>query len=107
MGSEQVAAQTSDAVSLDFDRFRLRTFVGELGNIGELEHRRGTTKLTEIAAKLEANPKAVLFDDAGGHPLIGNVLAGRRRYAQAFGVTPQQLLPEILRRLRTFSSRAK
>src|SRR5207302_844610 len=33
--------------------------------------------------------------------LVGNALASRARFAKAFGVSPQKLLPEILRRLRT------
>ena len=37
----------------------------------------------------------------GGHPLVGNALASRTRFAKAFGTTPQKLLPEILRRLRS------
>src|SRR5262245_63828675 len=97
MGLEQLTAPVATAV--DFERHRLRTFVDALGP-QELERRTGVTKLTEIAQALEANPKAVLFDSAGGHPLVGNVLASRARMAQAFGVTPQKLLPEILRRLR-------
>src|SRR5262245_36699689 len=97
MGLEQVTAPVAAAV--DFERHRLRTFVNGLA-AQELEHRTGTTKLTEIARALEANPKAVLFDSAGGHPVVGNVLASRTRMAQAFGVAPQKLLPEILRRLR-------
>jgi 2,5-furandicarboxylate decarboxylase 1 len=95
MGLEQVTAATA----VDFEKHRLRTFVDALGP-QELERRTGVTKLTEIAQALEANPKAVLFDSAGGHPVVGNVLASRTRMAQAFGVTPQSLLPEILRRLR-------
>ena len=97
MGLEQATAGVATAV--DFDRYRLRTFVDALG-AQELERRPGTTRLSEVARALEANPKAVLFDEAGGHALVGNVLASRTRLAQAFGVTPQQLLPEILRRLR-------
>jgi UbiD family decarboxylase len=97
MGLEQVTAPVATAV--DFETHRLRTFVDALGP-QELERRTGVTKLTEIAQALEANPKAVLFDSAGGHPVVGNVLASRTRMAQAFGVTPQKLLPEILQRLR-------
>ncbi len=98
MGLEQV---TTAAATVDYDRYRLRRFVEQLETAGELQRRRGTTKLTEIAAALEANPKAVLFEQAGGEPLVGNVCGSRKRYALAFGVTPQRLLPEILRRLRT------
>jgi UbiD family decarboxylase len=99
MGLEQMSGKTADAAPVDFDRYRLRRFVEGLGE-DELE-RRGTSKLTEIARALDANPKAVLFESAGGQALVGNALASRTRFAKAFGVTPQTLLPEILRRLRT------
>jgi 2,5-furandicarboxylate decarboxylase 1 len=98
MGLEQVTAPGSSA-RIDFEQFRLRTFVDALPP-GELERRGGSSKLSEIARALEGNPKAVLFEQAGGHPLVGNVLASRSRIARAFGVPPQKLLPEILRRLR-------
>src|SRR5215467_5080560 len=100
MGLEQVAGRTG--ARIDYDTYRLRTFVEALGE-AELERRTGTTKLSAIAGALEANPKAVLFEAAGtgGHALVGNALASRSRFAKAFGVAPQKLLPEILRRLRT------
>jgi 2,5-furandicarboxylate decarboxylase 1 len=97
MGLEQVTAGAAAAV--DFDRYRLRTFIEGL-SAQELERRPGKIALSEIARALEANPKAVLFESAGGHAVVGNVLASRTRLAQAFGVSPQKLLPEILRRLR-------
>jgi UbiD family decarboxylase len=86
---------------VDYDRYRLRTFVDELDDT-QIERRNGPTKLSEIASALEGNPKAVLFEAAGsgGFPLIGNALASRDRFARAFGVAPHQLVPEILRRLR-------
>src|SRR5712675_2142542 len=100
MGLEQ--ATTAAASKIDFDRYRLRAFVEGLGGT-ECEQRSGTTKLAAIAGALEANPKAVLFEAAGsgGYPLVGIALASRSRFALAFGVTPQKLLPEILRRLRS------
>src|SRR5215831_19271582 len=97
MGLEQVTAPV--ATPVDFDAYRLRTFVASLG-ADELERRPGVTRLNAIAQALEANPKAVLFEEAGGHPLVGNLMASRSRFARAFGVAPQKLLPEILRRLR-------
>jgi len=97
MGLGQVTAAA--VMPVDFDAYRLRTFVGGLG-ADELERRPGVTRLNAIAQALEANPKAVLFEEAGGHPLVGNLMASRSRFARAFGVTPQKLLPEILRRLR-------
>src|ERR1700676_4438356 len=100
MGLEQVGR--AQAAPVDFDRFRLRRFVEELAATGELETRSGATALTDIARTLEANPKAVLFETPGreGYPLVGNALGSRKRFAQAFGVSPQKLLPEILGRLR-------
>src|SRR5580704_10942037 len=98
MGFEQVS--TKPAAAVDFDRFRLRRFVERLAAIGELETRPGATPLNAIAQILEANPEAVLFETAGGFPLAGNVMGSRRRFAEAFGVTPPRLLPEILLRLR-------
>ena len=98
MGLEHISRTGTAAV--DFDRFRLRRFVDDLAAIGELETRPGSTKLAEVAAALEANPKAVLCEQAGGHPLVGNALGSRKRFAHAFGVLPEKLLPEILARLR-------
>jgi len=98
MGLEQ--AGTTAATKVDYDRYRLRSFVDSLDQV-EIERRSGNSKLAEVAATLEGNPKAVLFEDAGGHPLVGNALASRARFAKAFGTTPQKLLPEILRRLRS------
>src|SRR5215470_16961730 len=98
MGREKIATVASTVV--DCDKFRLARFVDTLECIGELERRVGATRLSEVAQALEGNPKAVLFDTAGGFPLVGNVLASRTRFAAAFGVPAAKLLPEILRRLR-------
>jgi 2,5-furandicarboxylate decarboxylase 1 len=101
MGLEQVTGKTAAATPVDYDRYRLRRFVEQLDD-GQLQRRSGRTQLSAVAGALEANPRAVLFDEAGhgGFPLVGNALASRARFAKAFGVPPQQLLPEILRRLR-------
>jgi hypothetical protein len=60
--------ETGSSARVDFETHRLRTFVEGL-SADELERRSGATKLSAVAQALEANPKAVLFDDAGGHPL--------------------------------------
>src|ERR1700704_367266 len=104
MGLDQLASKAASktAARIDYDTYRLRSFVEALGE-SELERRTGTTKLAAIAGALEANPKAVLFEaaGAGGYPPGGNAPGSRSRFALAFGVTPQKLLPEILRRLRS------
>jgi hypothetical protein len=63
--------ETGSSARVDFEAGRLRAFVQDLGD-DELERRSGVTKLSEIARALDANPRAVLFDSAGGHPVVGN-----------------------------------
>jgi UbiD family decarboxylase len=99
--SSTAAANEQSAV--DCEAFRLRNFVKLLEQDGDLEVHSGTTKLSEVAALLDGNPKAVLFDHAGaqGAALVGNVMGSRKNMARAFGVEPRHLLKEILTRLRT------
>src|SRR6266545_1863553 len=87
---------------IDFERFRLRRFVEELLQMGGLEARSEPTELGEVAAALEGNEKAVLFERVGkeGAQLVGNVMGSRARLARAFGTAPDQVLAEVLRRLR-------
>src|SRR5713226_209946 len=86
----------------DVDRFRLRRFVEALDDCGELETVSAATDLADVAAMLEGNPKAVLFRAVGPErqELVGNVTGSRGRIARAFGVAPNELLRELLRRLR-------
>lgn len=90
------------STALDFDRFRLRRFIESLAQHGELDIRHDPIDLADVAAVLEGNPKAVLFQKAGPEQqeLVGNVVGSRSRIAHAFGVEPGQLLQEIQRRLR-------
>jgi UbiD family decarboxylase len=87
---------------IDTERFRLRRFVEELHHAGELDVRAAGVELAEVAQALEGNAKAVLFERAGkeGAALAGNVMGGRSRLARAFGVAPDKLLAEVLRRLK-------
>src|SRR5882762_435807 len=87
---------------IDLERFRLRRFVEELRQTGELEVKAGAAELAEVAPALEGNARAVLFERVGreGAQLVGNVMGSRARLARAFGTPPDQLLAEVLRRLR-------
>ena len=89
--------------AVDFDRFRLRRFVDDLAQVGELESRDHPIELADIAGVLEGHAKAVLFRACGAErqELVGNVKASRKRLARAFGVEPNALLGEILRRLKS------
>src|SRR2546427_11495285 len=79
---------------IDLERFRLRRFVEELRQAGELEVHAETAELAGVAPALEGNANAVLFErlGRGGPQLGGNVLGSRARLARAFGVAPDQLL---------------
>ncbi len=90
----------------DTERFRLRRFVEALPE-AELQ-RAGPTDLIDVAAALEGNPRAVLFESAGAGrgatglaalPLAGNVNGSRSRLARAFDTTEAGLLGEVRRRL--------
>jgi 2,5-furandicarboxylate decarboxylase 1 len=102
-GEEEEVKAGARETGIDQERFRLRRFVEELRQAGELEVRSSNTELAEVAEALEANAKAVLFERVGseGAQLAGNVMGGRSRLARAFGVAPEKLLPEVLRRLRS------
>lgn len=84
----------------DDERFRLRRFVRRLQEQGELETVEGPVDPIDVAARLDGNPKAVLFRGlrGGGMELAGNVMGSRRRLALAFGVPERALLAEVVRR---------
>src|SRR5215217_3463281 len=85
------------------ESFRLRRFLELLADNGELEEVRESVDLIDIGARLDGNPKAVLFHNAGseGAELVGNVMGSRRRLALSFGVSESDLLKETLKRLNT------
>jgi 2,5-furandicarboxylate decarboxylase 1 len=87
---------------VDVERFRLRSFIDSLGD-DQLERHSGPVTLRDVASILEGNSRAVLLERAGpeGLALAGNVLGSRDRMARAFGVPRQELLKEVMRRLRT------
>ena len=98
----KVAAKAPSRAA-ELDRFRLRGFVESLAEGGELETVREAVDLADVAGVLEGNPKAVLFRAVGPErqELVGNVTGSRSRLARAFGVAPNALLAEVLRRLRS------
>lgn len=93
--------RTPAVAQADLERFGLRRFLDSLGP-EELERCEEAVALGDIAAILDANPKAVLFSSPGGEsvPLCGNVAASRARLAHALGTTPDKMLQEVLARLR-------
>jgi UbiD family decarboxylase len=89
--------------SIDFDRFRLRTFVDHLVEMGEVEVHDEPVRLIDLSQIIEASDKATLFKKAGPqeYELVAAVSGSRKRVAAAFGVEPAQASQEYLRRLET------
>src|SRR3954466_12659493 len=87
---------------VDCERYRLRRFVEALQQSGEARTVAGPADLVDVAPALEGSDTAVLFERAGpeGAELVGNVMGSRARLARAFGVPPERLLPEVLRRVK-------
>ena len=98
----KTASSAPSATNVDCEQFRLRKFVELLGREGELETVDKKVDLVDIGSRLDGNAKAVLFRAAGpeSNQVVGNVVGGRKRLALAFGVSEQDLLQEVLRRLR-------
>ncbi len=96
------AAKGTKPTNLDFDRFRLRTFIDGLAGTDELEIRDAPIDLADVAQELDGKKCAVLFRAAGPErqELVGNVLGSRARLARAFEVSPDRLLGELQRRLK-------
>lgn len=87
----------------DLDAFRLRRVVEAMIDAGEVDVIEENVALADMAAKMDGNPKAVLFRSAGpeGAEVVGSVTGARSRMALAFGVEPRDLLEEVNRRLAT------
>jgi len=83
------------------DMFRLRSFLAALAAAGELERVGEHVDLIDIAARLDGNPRAVLFSQVGpeGAELVGNVMGSRKRLALALGVAENQVVAEVLNRI--------
>jgi 2,5-furandicarboxylate decarboxylase 1 len=85
----------------DRDRFALKRFLEALVDAGECELRQQPIDLADVAEALE-NDKAIWFKAAGPEKaeLVGNVVGSRARLALAFGVKPEGLMAEVVRRLK-------
>ena len=80
---------TKPAISktnIDMNKFRLRTLVDKLIEMGEVEIHDEPVPLSELSGIVEATPKEVLFRKAGPEQLelVSSVAGDRRRLAAAF-----------------------
>ncbi len=87
--------------NVDFDKFRLRTFVQQLMEVGEVEIHDKPVSLLDLSSVIEATPKATLFKRVGPEQfeMIAAVSGSRRRIAMALGVEPSDCADEYARRI--------
>ena len=90
-----------DTERLDTERFRLRSFVEKLVDLGECEVHNAPIDLVDVAAVLDASPRAVWFKKAGPEQaeLVGNVMGSRKRLALALDTDERDLLAALSKRL--------
>src|SRR5215475_10900212 len=87
---------------VDLEHFRLRRFVDQLQELGEVETHAEPVDLADISRIIEASAKATLFKNAGPErfEIVGAVGGSRRRLAAAFGLSDVRgLAAEYARRM--------
>jgi 2,5-furandicarboxylate decarboxylase 1 len=92
------------STDIDLDKYRLRSFVQRMIEMGEVEVREEHVPLTKVSEIVEAvKGKAVLFKKAGPEKveLVAKIIGGRKRVAAAFGVPEDKVHEEMLKRIAT------
>jgi len=86
---------------MDMNKFRLRSFVEKLIELGEVEIHEEPVPLSELSQIIEATPRATLFRKAGPEQteVVAAVCGGRRRLAAAFGLDYRDVPHEYMRRM--------
>jgi len=97
----KISKSMKKRAKIDMDKFRLRNFVNRLIEMGEVEIHDEPVALADLSAIIENTRKCVLFRDAGPEhfEIVSSVAGGRRRLAEAFGVSPENVNDEFHRRL--------
>lgn len=88
------------AKGIDFERFRVRRFAERLVEIGEADVYRDPVALEDLSAIIEKDGRAKVFRAVGPErvEMVSGLSAGRARLAAAFGVPPDELAHEYMRR---------
>jgi 2,5-furandicarboxylate decarboxylase 1 len=91
-----VTTNTSAALTIDMERYRLRRFVDRLIGLGEVEIHDRPVPLAGLAAVIEGTQKAVLFKKAGPEQaeIVAKTAGSRRRLAAAFQTGEDRLYDE-------------
>ena len=87
--------------TLDFNKYRLRSFVNRLIELGEVDVHRDPVPLTELSYIIEHTHKAVLFKNAGPDrvEMVAKTAGSRKRIAAAFETSEDKLYDEYFKRL--------
>ena len=85
-----MTTNTSAALTIDMERYRLRRFVDRLIDLGEVEIHDRPVPLAGLAAVIEGTRNAVLFKKAGPEQaeIVAKTAGSRRRVAAACISTP-------------------
>src|ERR1700756_5487865 len=86
---------------LNFDKYRLRSFVERLIELGEVDVHNEPVPLTDLSAIIEHTHKAVLFKNAGPErvEMVAKTAGNRKRIAAAFESSEDKLYDEYFKRL--------
>ncbi len=89
------------ASKIDLEKFRLRTFVDRLIDMGEVEIHDEPVPLTGVGAIIERTEKAVLFKSTGPEKaeMVAKTAASRKRLIAAFETTEEKIYDEYFKRL--------
>ncbi|MEA2978630.1 MAG: hypothetical protein QOF09_453 [Alphaproteobacteria bacterium] len=101
MTATNSVSSRSDLSNIDLEKFRLRTFVDRLIDMGEVEIHDEPVPLTGVGAVIERTEKAVLFKSAGPEKaeMVAKTAASRKRLIAAFETTDEKIYDEYFKRL--------
>src|SRR3954464_9385257 len=96
-----MTATNSNSSKIDLEKFRLRTFVDRLIDMGEVEVHDEPVPLTSLGEMIERTPKAVLFKSAGPErsEIVAKTAGSRSRLIAAFETTEENIYDEYFKRL--------
>src|SRR4051794_10601971 len=96
-----MTATNSNSSKIDLEKFRLRTFVDRLIDMGEVEIHDEPVPLTGLGEMIERTQKAVLFKSAGPErtEIVAKTAASRARLIAAFETTEEKIYDEYFKRL--------
>ena len=92
---------TNSVSKIDLEKYRLRTFVDRLIDMGEVEIHDEPVPLTGLGEMIERTQKAVLFKSAGPEraEIVAKTAASRTRMIAAFETTEEKIYDEYFKRL--------